>query len=499
MRTLIAATVLATSVISGPVLAQSAMNLPARASPESGPLSDVTVRTRADALLAQMTPEEKAGQLSQYFYFQIFPPMNKPILQSIEAGGVGSLLFVVDPAEVNRLQKLAVEKSRLKIPLLFGFDVIHGMRTIFPVPVGMAASWDPPMVEQAQSIAASEARASGVHWAFAPMVDIARDPRWGRMVEGAGEDPYLGSTMAAAQVRGFQGPYIGSPGHIIAGPKHFAGYGASLGGRDYDEVNLSDNELWNVYLPPFKAAIDAGAGNIMSAYMSLNGVPATGNAWLLTHVLRDTWGFKGFVVSDASAVLSLVTQGFAANSEDAAVRALKAGVDMEMTPPMKQPAMATLPDALKVGKITAAEIDNAVRLVLEAKIRMGLFEHPYVDPQQALKIVHSQTRSSTTARTGTPRGSPPNAQPCCYATTADFYPSIAEPSSPWRSLDHSPMPRGISLVLGCSRRTRQSASACWQDFAMPWARRPESTTPKGYACRPAPSHLRLRCSTKSRN
>jgi beta-glucosidase len=209
------------------------------AASEAGPPNEEDVRARADALITQMTPEEKAGQLSQYFYFQMFPPMNKTILQVLETGGVGSLLFVTDPAEINRLQKLAIEKSRLRIPLLFGFDVIHGLRTIFPVPLGMAASWDPKMVEQAQSVAAAESRAIGVHWAFAPMVDIARDPRWGRMVEGAGEDPYLGSAMAAAQVHGFQGPFIGSPGHIIAGPKHFAGYGAALGGRDYDEVGLS--------------------------------------------------------------------------------------------------------------------------------------------------------------------------------------------------------------------------------------------------------------------
>ena len=203
------------------------------------------------------------------------------------------------PGEINRLQRLAVEESRLGIPLLFGFDVIHGFRTILPVPIAMAASWDPETIEQRQSMAAREARAVGIHWTFAPMVDIARDPRWGRIIEGAGEDPYLGAAVAAAQVRGFQGSELGAPERVIAGPKHFAGYGAALGGRDYDEVNLSDSELWNVYLPPFKAAVDAGAGNVMTAYMDLNGVPASGNTWLFTEVLRDTWGFEGFVVSDA--------------------------------------------------------------------------------------------------------------------------------------------------------------------------------------------------------
>src|SRR3954452_22276127 len=249
--------------------------------------------------------------------------------EALGRGEVGSLLFVTDPAEVNRLQRLAIEGNRHGIPALFGFDVVHGLRTIMPVPIAMAASWDPVAIEQGQVVAAREARAVGIHWAFAPMVDIARDPRWGRIVEGAGEDPYLGSAVAVAQVRGFQGEHLGSAERIIAGPKHFAGYGAALGGRDYDEVNLSDSELWNVYLPPFREAVDAGAGNIMTAYMDLNGVPASGNRWLFTDVLRGLWGFDGFVVSDAQAVRSLRTHGFAADLTDAGARALAAGVDME--------------------------------------------------------------------------------------------------------------------------------------------------------------------------
>ena len=269
-----------------------------------------------------MTPAEKAGQLSDLFYFgQLASAMGKPVEDAVARGEAGALLFLTDPATINRIQKIAVEQTRMKIPLLFGFDVIHGLRTIFPAPLGMAASWDPAMAERAQAVAGAEARAVGIHWAFAPMVDIARDPRWGRIFEGAGEDPYLGSAMAAAQVRGFQGAYIGAPGHIIAGPKHFAGYGAAIGGRDYEEADISDSQLWNVYYPPFKAAIDAGAGNIMSAYMPLNGVPATGNRWLLTDVLRKTWGFKGFVVSDAAAVHSLTTHGLTTSNADAAERA----------------------------------------------------------------------------------------------------------------------------------------------------------------------------------
>src|SRR4029453_18350097 len=210
------------------------------------------------------------------------PTPQKPgeVEEALGRGEVGSLLFVTEAAEINRLQRLAIEGSRHGIPALFGFDVIHGLRTILPVPIAMAASWDPETIERGQAVAAREARAVGIHWTFAPMVDIARDPRWGRIVEGAGEDPYLGAAVAVAQVRGFQGPALGSPERIIAGPKHFAGYGAALGGRDYDEVNLSDSELWNVYLPPFQAAVQAGAGNIMTAYMDLNGIPATGNQWL---------------------------------------------------------------------------------------------------------------------------------------------------------------------------------------------------------------------------
>jgi beta-glucosidase len=250
-------------------------------------------------------------------------------------------------------------------------------------------------VEQAQRMAASEARAVGIHWTFAPMVDISRDARWGRIVEGAGEDPYLGSAMAAAQVRGFQGPYLGSPGGVIAGPKHFAGYGAALGGRDIDEVNLSDSELWNVYLPPFHAAIEAGAGNVMSAYMGLNGVPATGNRWLMTEVLRNTWGFGGFVVSDAGAVNSLTAHGLTDGQQSAAARALSAGVDMEMVPPLQPPAYGTLPAVIAAGEVSTAALDDAVRRVLEAKFRMGLFDNPYVDEARAERVLNDPAHQRT--------------------------------------------------------------------------------------------------------
>src|SRR5215217_2634438 len=261
------------------------------------------ITTQVDELIAQMTPAEKAAQLTQYFYFrlpagaEVDPALNfdseaqpKSVEFALQQGRVGSLLFVTEPSEINRLQRLAVEGNRLGIPVLFGFDVIHGLRTIFPVPIAMAASWDPQTIERGQAVAAREARAVGIHWTFAPMVDIARDPRWGRIVEGAGEDPYLGAVVAAAQVRGFQGAELGTPERVIAGPKHFAGYGYALGGRDYDEVNVSDSELWNVVFPPFVAALEAGAGNVMTGYMDLNGIPATGNRWLLSEVLRKSWG-----------------------------------------------------------------------------------------------------------------------------------------------------------------------------------------------------------------
>jgi beta-glucosidase len=360
--------------------------------------SDATIRQRVEEILADMTPAEKAGQLTQYFYFgglsdedakdsgQLPPSQQAALVEAALAHGeVGSMLFVTDPATTNRLQKLAVEGSRHGIPALFGFDVIHGLRTIFPVPIAMAASWDPELVEHGQAVAAREARAVGIHWTFAPMVDIARDPRWGRIIESAGEDPFLGAAVGAAQVRGFQGERLGSPEGVIAGPKHFVGYGAALGGRDYDEVNLSDSELWNVYLPPFAAAIEAGAGNVMTAYMTFNGIPATGNQWLLGDLLRGTLGFEGFVVSDANAVRSLVTHGFAEDLPDAGARAVKVGLDMEMA--IVDPAYSHLPEAVERGDVSPEVLDVSVRRVLEAKLRLGLLDDPYVDEGRAREVL----------------------------------------------------------------------------------------------------------------
>jgi beta-glucosidase len=356
------------------------------------------IQAQVDELLRRMTLAEKVGQVTQYFYFRLpagaatepalgMDPDAQPLAveEALGRGAVGSLLFVTDPAEINRLQRLALAGNRLGIPVLFGFDVIHGLRTIFPVPIAMAASWDVETIEQGQAVAAREARAVGIHWAFAPMVDIARDPRWGRIVEGAGEDPFLGAAVAVAQVRGFQGTDYGQEDRIIAGPKHFAGYGATLGGRDYDEVNLSDAELWNTIFPPFKAAVEAGAGNVMTAYMDLNGVPASASRWLFTEVLRQEWGFGGFVVSDANAVRNLVTHGFAADPTGAAARAMTAGVDLEMA--IQDPAYAHLPEALQAGAVGQDVLDASVRRILEAKLRLGLFDNPYVDEDRARQVL----------------------------------------------------------------------------------------------------------------
>jgi beta-glucosidase len=428
-------------------------------------LTDAEVAERVDALIAKMTVAEKAGQLTQYFYFNL--PPSEEIEETLDAdfsrqpamveaalseGKVGSLLFVTDPGEVNRLQRLAVEGNRHGIPALFGFDVIHGLRTILPVPIAMAASWDPAVIEQGQAVAARESRAVGIHWAFAPMVDIARDPRWGRIIEGAGEDPYLGAAVAVAQVRGFQGEVLGTPDRIIAGPKHFVGYGAALGGRDYDEVNLSDSELWNVYLPPFKAVVDAGAGNIMTAYMDLNGIPATGNHWLLHDVLRQMWDFEGFVVSDAQAVRNLRTHGFAADLTDAAARAIKVGLDLEMA--ITDPAYAHLPEAVEAGLVDEQTLDASVRRVLTAKVRMGLLDQPYVDEDRSREVL-SDPAHREVARTAAQRSA------VLLRNEGDLLP-LTSPGSADHAGDGAPAPaRGSIAVIGPLADSRRDTLGPW--------------------------------------
>src|ERR1700733_4128084 len=270
-------------------------------------------------LLSKMTLEEKIGQMTQIAYREPDPVSHEERIRKEQAG---SFLFITDPVEINRLQHIAVEQTRLHIPLIFGYDVIHGFRTIYPIPLALASSWDPAMVEHVQSMAAREASSVGVRWTFAPMVDIARDARWGRIMEGSGEDPFLGSRMAEAQVRGFQGATIGAPDRILACVKHFAGYGAAAGGRDYDQSDISDEQLWNVYLPPFHAAEQAGAATFMAAYMDLNGVPASANNFLMHDVLRKDWGFKGFFVTDWGTIPSLRTHGLTATPAEGAARAV---------------------------------------------------------------------------------------------------------------------------------------------------------------------------------
>jgi len=345
------------------------------------------VREQAEKLLEKMTTEEKVGQLNQASGVTFEGYAQKVTDEALEKGQVGSILWLVDVKEINRMQRLAVEKSRLHIPLLVGYDVIHGYRTVFPVPLAMASSWDPSVEEQAQQVAAEDSRAAGIQWTFAPMVDIARDARWGRMVEGAGEDPYLGSAMARAQVRGFQGTALG-PTSLLACAKHFAGYGAADGGRDYDSSYVPEELLRNVYLVPFHAAVHAGVGSVMSAYMDLNDVPASGNRWLLHDLLRGDWGFQGFVVSDAMAVGNLVTHGFAADREDAAYRAISAGLDMDMA---SDTLIENLPKLMAAGRITTKQLDDAVLPILEAKIRLGLFQHWYADETQAEATLNRQS------------------------------------------------------------------------------------------------------------
>ncbi len=354
--------------------------------PNQSPMTAASLKSdvsgRVEALLERMSLDEKIGQLTQAGGADWVAGPN--IEDVIRKGGAGSVLWLNDTRRFNELQKVAVEESPSGIPLLFALDVIHGYRTIFPVPLAMAASWDPAVAEQAQAVAAGEARAAGIHWTFGPMLDIARDARWGRIVEGAGEDPYLGAAMAAAQVRGFQGDDLADPERVLACAKHFAGYGASEGGRDYDPVYLSESQLRNVYFPPFLAAVKAGAKTFMSAYMDLNDVPASGSRWLLRDVLREEWGFEGFVVSDAFAVGSLEIQGHARDPRDAARRALKAGLNVDMA---SSTYLGNLSKLVEDGSLSETEIDELVRPILATKIQMGLFERPYVDETLLEQVV----------------------------------------------------------------------------------------------------------------
>jgi beta-glucosidase len=348
-----------------------------------------TPAQRGQSLLKRMTLEEKIGQLNLAAGVTFGGMVQGASDEDITGGRIGAILWLANPKEIDRLQHIAVEKSRLHIPLLFGLDVIHGYRTIFPIPLGMASSWDPAVEEQAQAFAAVEARAAGIRWTFTPMVDIARDARWGRIQEGAGEDPYLGAAMARAQVRGFQGATLG-PTSVVACVKHYAGYGAADGGRDYDASYVPEELMRNVYLVPFHAAVQAGVGSVMSAYMDLNDVPASGNRWLLTDVLRRDWKFRGFVASDAFAIASLQTHGFAADPADATYKAITAGAGMDMASRTYQNHLSQL---VAGGKVSVAQIDAAVLPILEIKYAIGLFEHPYVTDSSSGADISADARA----------------------------------------------------------------------------------------------------------
>ncbi|MCF7885076.1 MAG: beta-glucosidase BglX [Candidatus Marinimicrobia bacterium] len=341
---------------------------------------DAEIEKKVNTLLQKMTLEEKIGQLNQYSStWELTGPTpedetNQNRLDDIKSGRVGSMLNVVSAKETRAAQKLAVENSRLGIPLIFGLDVIHGFRTIFPVPLGQAASWDMEVIKQGARIAATEAAAAGIHWTFAPMVDISRDPRWGRIMEGAGEDPYLGSQIAKALVQGYQGKSLSSDNTIVACAKHYAAYGGAIAGRDYNSVDLSMYDLYNIYLPPYKACIDAEAGTFMNSFNTLNGIPATGNQFLVNNILRDKWQFSGLLLSDWNSIGELIPHGLAKNLKEAARIALQGSTDMDME---SSAYINHLAELVKTGTIQEEQIDNAVKRVLTLKYKLGLFDDPY--------------------------------------------------------------------------------------------------------------------------
>jgi beta-glucosidase len=333
--------------------------------------NDSIIEARVDSLLRIMTIEEKIGQMNQLNSSKNINDFK----ELIKSGSVGSFLNETDPANINEMQKIAVEQSRLKIPLVFARDVIHGFKTILPIPLGQSAAWNPGLVEAGARNAAIEASEAGIRWTFAPMLDVARDPRWGRIAESLGEDPYLASVLGASMVKGFQGEKLSGPNSIAACAKHFAAYGAVEGGRDYNSVVLSEQALRDVYLPSFKAAIDAGAATIMTSFNEINGVPSSCKQFLLKKVLRDEWNYKGTVVSDWGSVAEMITHGICTDGKDAALKAADAGVEIEMVSSLY---VLHLKELLKEGKVKEKVIDGAVRNILRMKFRLGLFENPYV-------------------------------------------------------------------------------------------------------------------------
>lgn len=355
-------------------------------------VANAKMNTFITALMKKMTTDEKIGQLNlpSVGFDVTGPVLSQGVEEKIQKGLVGGVFNTFTPVAVRKLQERAVNETRLKIPLLFGYDVIHGHRTIFPIPLGLSCSWDTALIERTARAAAEEASADGLNWTFSPMVDIARDPRWGRIAEGAGEDTYLGSQIAKAMVHGYQGNDLSKNNTVLACVKHFALYGAAEAGRDYNTVDMSLQRMYNDYLPPYKAAIDAGAATVMASFNEINGVPATANKWLLTDLLRKQWGFNGLVVSDYTAIYELTNHGLG-DMQQVSALSLKAGMDMDM---VSEGYINTLKQSLQQGKITIADIDAACRRVLEAKYELGLFDDPYryVSEDRAKQQIMSQDK-----------------------------------------------------------------------------------------------------------
>ncbi len=369
-------------------LVASSLFVAAQTKPASSP--DAKMNAFVSSLIGKMTLDEKIGQLN------LVTPggavtgsvVSKDVDDKIRKGLVGGLFGIMGPDKVRQAQDIAVKNTRLHIPLIFGLDVIHGHKTVFPIPLGLSCSWDMPLIENTARIAATEASADGLDWAFSPMVDIARDPRWGRISEGSGEDPWLGSLVAKAMVKGYQGDGLSKANTVMACVKHFALYGAAEAGREYNTVDMSRVKMYQYYLSPYKAAVDAGVGSVMSSFNEIDGIPATGNRWLLTDLLRKQWGFKGLVVSDYTSLNEMTAHGMG-DLETVSALALKAGLDMDM---VGEGYLTTLKKSLKEGKASQQDIDRACRLVLEAKYKLGLFEDPYrrIDTERANREILSE-------------------------------------------------------------------------------------------------------------
>ena len=357
------------------LLITSSINVFAQTNTKITPAQQKKMDAFVTNLMSKMTLDEKIGQLNLVSVgFDVTGPIvSKNVNENIEKGNVGGVFNTYTPDAVRKLQEIAVKHTRLKIPLIFGYDVIHGHKTIFPIPLGLASSWDLGMIKNSASIAASEASADGLNWVFSPMVDIARDPRWGRIAEGSGEDTWLGSQIAKAMVEGYQGTSYDT-NKVMTCIKHFALYGAVEAGRDYNTVDMSDRRMMQDYLPPYKAAIDAGAGSVMSSFNEINGVPATANKWLMTDLLRNQWGFKGFVATDYTAINELIPHGMGKTGYDVAKLAIDAGIDMDM---VSEAYLDNLKKLVKDGKVPMSEIDASCRRILEAKYKLGLFTDPY--------------------------------------------------------------------------------------------------------------------------